>query len=835
MARIFVDGRQFGVSDGAKVLDAVRGIGVYVPSLCSHPALPDVRSCTSGKQVWRGDARFEAAADLAAQWDGCGLCAVEVDGSLVRSCEHEVTDGMAITTSSSEVLAWRRQRLADLLAAHPHACLTCAQSEGCPRTQCSSNVPLDERCCELFGSCELERVARFVGIPSTVPRYRPRGIPELSAEPLYRWRPELCVGCVRCVRACEDLRGVGALSFVMIEGRPVVGTACGPTRAESHCRFCGACVEVCPTGALIDRNRAASAGRERALVPCRDACPAGVDIPRLLRHVASGESQKAAAVIREKVPLAFAASYVCFHPCEEACRRGDVNAPVSICRLKRFAMGEDGAASHMRRDPPAPTGKRVAVIGSGPAGLTAAYYLAREGHGVTVHEALPRPGGMLLVGIPEYRFPRELLERDVGTVRAAGVEIRCNSPITAADMEKLRGEYDAVFLATGAHAAKRIHIHGDDLDGVYWGVDFLRTRALGQLAADHFASRRVVVVGGGNVALDAARVARRLGAVAVQIVSLEAAGDLPAWKWEIGEAGEEGIGFLPAWGPARVIGSEGKVSGLVVKRCTRVFDADRRFNPAYDEKTTRELPAEAVIFAIGQEARSELSRTCGIGPPQPAGSLATAIPKVFAGGDVVTGPRSVIEAVAMGRRAASEIDRALGGDGDIEERLVDEDPIEHRLGRIDGFAWLARAEPVRSAPSSRETTFCAIEETFDVEVAELEARRCLSCDLRLAIPSAPLAPRHEALVELTAQAVEGVPESEGVYQLLDADGRVVAIKGVMNLRAALVEAMAENSKARSFVFEIEPMYTKRESELLQQYLQEHGELPAGADDLDDLF
>ncbi|MBI2838736.1 MAG: 4Fe-4S binding protein, partial [Acidobacteria bacterium] len=379
MLRVKINRNEYVLQDRASVLEAARSLGVYIPSLCSHPALPPVRHSASEAFVFRAAERIDGDGG-GAHWDGCGLCAVEVDGELVRACASEIADGMTISTTSPEVVSYRKQRLAELLSNHPHACLTCAQSEGCPRTQCSSNVQVEERCCELFGSCELEKVSRFIGVPPSVSRYRPRGLPVLSEEPLFAWRPELCVSCLRCVRACRDLRGVGALAFVMTGGRPVVGTSVAPGRAESHCRFCGACVEVCPTGALLDKRHSVGTERERALVPCRNACPAGVDIPRLLRHIARGEPAKAARVIREKVPLAFAASYVCFHPCEEVCRRGEINEPISICRSKRFVVGEDGNEVRPALERRSPTGKKVAVIGSGPAGLTAAYYLARKGH-----------------------------------------------------------------------------------------------------------------------------------------------------------------------------------------------------------------------------------------------------------------------------------------------------------------------------------------------------------------------------------------------------------------------------------------------------------------------
>ncbi|MFH1313659.1 MAG: FAD-dependent oxidoreductase [Candidatus Eisenbacteria bacterium] len=837
--KLTIDGTEISAMAGVTVLDAARDAEIYIPSICSHPDLECVDRIKGDSMVFRGGDRIETD-DPDATWDGCGLCVVEIDGEIVRSCATEVVDGMVVTTNCEGVLAERGRKLARLLADHPHTCLTCAQAEGCSITQCSTNVPEDERCCELLGSCELQRVSQFIGVPQDVPKYKPRGLPALEDEPLFDHKTELCIGCLRCVRACRDLRDVGTLSFVIKDGKPVVGTLDGPTRKESHCRFCGACIEVCPTGALMDKERAVGGEREKKLVPCRSSCPAGVDIPRFIRHIARGETGKAIAVIREKLPLAFAPSYVCFHPCEEVCHRGQVTSAVSVCRLKRFAVDSDTGEwrSGVTRKPS--TAKKVAVVGSGPAGLTAAYYLACQGHAVTVFEELKEAGGMLRVGIPEYRFPRELLEKDLEEVRGMGVEIECDSKVDRTKLDRLVSDCDAVFVAAGAHVSKRIELHGSDLDGVCWGMDFLRDRSLGKIEAGAFDCKRVVVVGGGNVAVDAARVARRLGSDDVTMVSLESPEELPAHDWEIEEAREEGIKLVTGWGPARVDSQNSKVTGLTVKRCTRVFDEKGCFSPAYDEGETKELAADIVILAIGQEASSGPFEICGLSRERTIeadeDTLATRVAKVYAGGDVVAGPGSVIEAIAMGRKAAIEIDRALGGDGDIEVVLTDREPVEHRLGKVENFAALDCIRPATLDAGSRTGSFASIERTLTADEARSEAARCLNCHLRLEITGITLPPRVELLFELTPESVESAPETEGVFQLYDAEKKVISITGVMNLKESLTEVLEENDTARFFTLEQDPMYTKRESELIQQYLKEHGELPGGGeDDLDDLF
>jgi formate dehydrogenase beta subunit len=837
--KLTVDGTEITAEADTTVLDAARSAGIYIPSICSHPDLASVDEIKGDPAVFRGRERIESD-DPEATWDGCGLCAVEIDGEIVRACATTVSEGMIVTTDSEGVLSRRREKLAELLAEHPHTCLTCAQAEGCSITQCSTNVPEDERCCELLGSCELQRVAQFIGVPQDVKKYKPRGLPLLTDEPLFNHNTELCIGCLRCVRACRDLREVGALSFVVKDGKPVVGTVEGPTRGESHCRFCGACVEVCPTGALLDKDRAVGEERQKKLVPCMSSCPAGVDIPRFVRHLAKGEDGKAIAVIREKLPLAFAPSYVCFHPCEEVCHRGEVTTAVSVCRLKRFAVDCDTGEWRSKVTKKPATGKKIAVVGSGPAGLTAAYYLARQGHSVTVLEELPEAGGMLRVGIPEYRFPRSLLEKDVEEVRAMGVEIRCGQRVDQSSLDSLASGHDAVFIATGAHNPKKIELPGSDFDGVHWGMDFLRERSLGGFAADAFRGKRVVVVGGGNVAVDAARVARRLGSDDVTMVSLESVEELPAYEWELEEAKEEGVELSTRWGPARVNSEGGAVVGITAKRCTSVFDENGRFAPRYDESETREFPCDVVILAIGQDASSGPFERCGLSPERTIevdrDTLVTALPGVYAGGDVVTGPASVIEAMAAGRKAAIEIDRALGGDGVVDAALLEPEPVDHRLGKVENFATLDRIKPQKLDAGERTGTFVSIEETFTPAEARSEAARCLNCHLRLAMAEVTLPPSVELIFELTPESVESAPETEGVFQLFDADKKVISIKGVMNLKAGLSEALEENEGARFFTLEQDPMYTKRESELIQQYLKEHGELPGGGgDDLDDLF
>ncbi len=723
-----------------------------------------------------------------------------------------------------------------ILARHPHACLTCAQQGGCSRSQCSSNVPESERCCPRFGHCELQRVAGAVGIPPAAPRWVPTGFAVLKDHPLFEHDANLCIGCTRCVRACRDLRGIEALGFVVDAGGQVQIGTLAESFAASGCKFCTACVAVCPTGALTDKGGRAG-GWEEDLVPCRAVCPAGIDVPGYVRLVAQGRREEAHAVIREKVPFPGVLGRVCTHPCEEACRRGRLNEPIAICALKRYAA--DGAPETWKsagsRTPE--SGKKAAVVGAGPAGLTAAFYLRQKGHAVTVFEAQSRAGGMLRYGIPDYRLPRRILDREVQAIWASGVEFRPGLTLGRDfTLEGLKKDgFEAVFLGVGAQLSRRVPLEGCHLPDVLWGVDFLRRVA----REGRFALKgHVVVIGGGNVAVDAALTALRCGAQNVSLACLESADAMPAGAGEIGRAVAEGVRLLSSWGPERILSENGRINGLDLVECTCVLDEKGDFRPRFGEG--REcIRADQIILAAGQT--TDLSF---LGPDSPirvekglivvdSDTCGTSVPWVYAGGDVAGGPGTVIHAIAAGRRAAGSIDKALGGDGVIDAVLFARGAPEPRLGRDEGFAaWKRQAVPERE-PSMRRQGFEEIRLGFGDAQAVPEARRCLQCDLRLQLRRNPAPPAR--VLPFDAAHVRPVPDSEGVFQLRDAGLRVVSIKGTANLRRDLLAALEDHPQAMWFEFEEHPMYSKRESELLQVYLQEHGEMPRGDDTLDDLF
>jgi len=831
-----IDGKEVQTEQGTTLLEAAQSLGIYIPALCHHPDVPPAPRMKIDGQIYRGGELIQGRGSNPNGFEGCQLCVVEIEGveGFVTACDTPVADGMVVHTNTPQVQRVQRENLAKILARHPHACLVCAEREGCSKEPCSLNVPVNERCCDKFGNCELQKVAEYIGIEENVPRYSFRELP-VEDTPLFVRDHNLCISCGRCVRVCRDVRGVEALGIVYNGDEYIVGML-GPSLEESGCRFCGACVEVCPTGALMDKDLRWPASEED-LVPCKHTCPAGIDVPRYIRLINEGKFAEAAAVIREKVPFPSVLGYVCHHPCEEGCRRGEVTEAMSICALKRFAAERDTGLWKARLKKALLTGKRVAVVGSGPAGLTAAYYLARKGHSVTVFELLSELGGMMRFGAPEYRLPREVLKKDIAEILALGVNVKTGIQIGEdLSLVDLRNQYDAIFLATGASLSKKLKIDGVELEGVLWGVDFLRDVNSGR---DVRVRERVLVIGGGNVAIDAVRTALRLGAKEVQLACLESRAEMPAHEWLIEEAVEEGVILNVSWGPKRILGDGNSVSGVQLVRCTSVFDNDGRFNPSLNEEETASIEADMVIIAIGQA--SDLSFLDEKGAIQiPRGvidvnedTLQTGVPRIFAGGDVVSGAASVIEAVAMGRKAAASIDSFLGGDGVIDATLIEAEKLDPWLGQEEGFAQKRRVQIPYLLLEKRLQDFSLVELSFNEKMALEEANRCLRCDLRLEILSVVLPP--EKWLEFSSDNVSTVPETSGVYQLLDEKKMIIYIVGTPSLRQDLEQQLQTVKKARYFGYEEDPMYTKRESELIQKFLKEHGRMPELNEELLDLF
>ncbi len=817
---ITVDGTTVETREGSTLLEAALAAGVYVPALCAHPDLPPQADTPPAPAIYHGVRRVAHDAEAEGQ-PGCGLCVVEVAGEgRVAACHTPVRDGQVVSTRGPLIESLRRESLARILAHHPHACLTCAQREGCSREPCSMDVPLRERCCSLFGRCELQAVSEFVGIDPSTPRYVPPDDRPPAAEPLFDRDPSLCIACGRCVRAC-DQREVHALGWVFDgTGRRWVGTL-ARTLAESGCRFCGSCVEVCPTGALLDRG-VRPGDRLQALVPCRAACPAQTNVPRYVHLIAEGRLAEAAAVVAERAPLVEVLGQICFHPCEAACRRNEVNgAPISICAIKREAGAASATAWHDLMPPPVASGRTMAVVGGGPAGLTAAHVLNALGHAVTLFEARAEVGGMLTSAIPPFRLSREVARREAAAL-LAGVEVRTGARVGSENLPlaDVARAYDAVILAPGAPASGRLAVEGEDYHQVRPGLDVLSAVAEGREPAEGYRGQRVVVVGGGNVAMDCARTARRLGAGHVEIVCLERPEEMPAYTPDVRLALDEGVQFSHGWG-IRAFHGNGRLENVVLKRCTRVIDGTGRFAPEYDERETRTLDADAAIVAIGQQVDRSLMR-------EP-------LPNVFAAGDYATGPRSVVEAIASGREAALAADRHAGGRGDWTVVLG---PIAARptLGRDPGFSTRPRLEPAARCSLGPADAWTPPPGPGAAD-ARLEAARCLRCDLRLTYRSPVRPPARRARLVFDRGVVGEVPEREGVLRFYDETGEILAIVGGPNMREELASRLP-TGRAASFDVEACAMYTQRQNELLSQFIEAHGHMPAGVsaeESLDDLF
>lgn len=462
---------------------------------------------------------------------------------------------------------------------------------------------------------------------------------------------------------------------------------------------------------------------------CQNACPANVEVPLYIDHIYHGRYWEAYATIQRENPLPLVCGRVCNHLCEGMCtRRVKVDEPIAIRALKRYASDKvlevDGAFPVP--ETAADVGKSVAVVGSGPAGLACAFYLRKGGYCVTVYEGRAHLGGMLYYGIPEYRLPKALLNKELDVFRAMGVQFITDTRLgEAITLKQLRDEYDAVYLALGAQNGKLPSIPGADADGVVTALDFLRDVAAG--CPPRLCGKRVVVVGGGSVAFDAARTALRLDADPVQLFCLEARSEMPAEECEIEEAQTEGIAVNPSWGVSAVNTGPGGGLAVDLMECTSVFTAGC-FAPQYNEKNHILTPADYVIFAIGQEtqlpdddALRQIRNPRGITADY-AGR--TCLPGVFAGGDCAAAPATVIKCVNDGKLAAVEIDSYLNGEGCLfdsgsGERLKTHPVHEAPLPR-------ARAESspgVDSAHPFRES-----QARFSDQQAHSECSRCLRCD-----------------------------------------------------------------------------------------------------------
>lgn len=541
-----------------------------------------------------------------------------------------------------------------------------------------------------------------------------------------------------------------------------------------NCVACGRCVEYCPAGAVKlgqklctkdgpieypkhelpdavkwgpekwdedyrDNNRINC--YDTGTAPCKTACPAHIAVQGYLKKAAQGKYREALALIKKENPFPAVCGHICNRRCEDACTRGTIDQAVAIDEVKKFIAKQDLTAENRYIPPiiPPTTGRlfeeKIAIIGGGPAGLSCAFYLAEKGYKPTVFEKNEKPGGMLVYGIPSFKLEKDVVEAEIDVMRQMGVEIKCGIEVGKdITLEELRKQgYKAFYLAIGCQGGRKANIQGEDAEGVMTAVDFLRTVGDNQ---NYPVEGRTVVVGGGNVAIDVARTASRCGASEVSMFCLESREIMPASEEEITEAQEEGITLNCGWGPKEILTENGKVKGIVFKKCLSVFDENKRFAPKFDEAVTMTVLCERVFLSIGQSivwgnllegSKVELGR--GNGAVADKVTYQTAEPDIFVGGDVYTGPKFAIDAIAAGKEGAISIHRFVQPHSSLtigrnRRQFIELDKSNIQVEEYDNSS--------RQIPGVRKDidvhkSFRDAKETFTEEQVRKETARCLGC------------------------------------------------------------------------------------------------------------
>lgn len=541
-----------------------------------------------------------------------------------------------------------------------------------------------------------------------------------------------------------------------------------------NCVACGRCVEYCPAGAVKlgqklctkdgpieypkhelpdavkwgpekwdedyrDNNRINC--YDTGTAPCKTACPAHIAVQGYLKKAAQGKYREALALIKKENPFPAVCGHICNRRCEDACTRGTIDQAVAIDEVKKFIAKQDLTAENRYIPPiiPPTTGRlfeeKIAIIGGGPAGLSCAFYLAEKGYKPTVFEKNEKPGGMLVYGIPSFKLEKDVVEAEIDVMRQMGVEIKCGIEVGKdITLEELRKQgYKAFYLAIGCQGGRKANIQGEDAEGVMTAVDFLRTVGDNQ---NYPVEGRTVVVGGGNVAIDVARTASRCGASEVSMFCLESREIMPASEEEITEAQEEGITLNCGWGPKEILTENGKVKGIVFKKCLSVFDENKRFAPKFDEAVTMTVPCERVFLSIGQSivwgnllegSKVELGR--GNGAVADKVTYQTAESDIFVGGDVYTGPKFAIDAIAAGKEGAISIHRFVQPHSSLtigrnRRQFIELDKSNIQIEEYDNSS---RQIPGVRKDIDAHKSFRDAKEAFTEEQVKKETARCLGC------------------------------------------------------------------------------------------------------------
>ena len=552
---------------------------------------------------------------------------------------------------------------------------------------------------------------------------------------------------------------------------------------KADCVACGKCVESCPAGAVkLGRKLCTKDGSEIqypkhplpseqkwgphmwdedyrdnnrincydvGTSPCKTACPAHIAVQGYLKMAAQGRYQEALALIKQDNPLPAICGRICNRRCEDACTRGTIDQAIAIDEVKNFLAQLDLKAE-TRYIPPkvVPTldgefHEKIAIIGAGPAGLSCAFYLAEKGYKPTIFEKNEKPGGMLRYGIPSFKLEKDVIDGEIEVIKAMGVEIKCGIEVGKdVTIQQLREQgYKAFYIAIGCQGGRTAGIPGEDAEGVMTAVDFLRT-----VGGDegYPVSGKAVVVGGGNVAIDVARTAHRCGADSVTMFCLEPREKMPASEEEIAEAMEEGVSLNCGWGPKEILTENGKVTGIVFKRCVSVWDESGRFSPTYDEADTKTVPCDRVFLSIGQSiqwgsllegTKVELGR--GNGAKADSLTYQTAEPDIFVGGDVYTGPKFAIDAIAAGREGAISIHRFVRPHSSltIGRNRRDFVALDKENIRVESYDNSSRQIPGKDASIDHKNSFRDARLPFTEEQVKAETARCLGCGASVVDPN----------------------------------------------------------------------------------------------------
>jgi len=576
-----------------------------------------------------------------------------------------------------------------------------------------------------------------------------------SSKPEILYVGERCILCGDCVLACQH----GALDLTL--DRQLL-------HHPELCQRCGECVEACPVNALqlgqrictkvplpklkrrelpsntewgpdkwnpdyrINRKVVVDTGTS----PCKAECPAHIGIQGYIKLASQGKYKDALELIKHENPFPAVCGRICPRACESACTRGDIDDPIAIDEIKKFIAQQDLKAEHrfvleLRHH----YGKKIAVIGAGPAGLSCAYYLAIDGYKVTVFEKQKALGGMLTLGIPSFRLEKDVVNAEIEILKDLNVEFKTGVDVGKdVSLKDLRSQgFKAFYIAIGAQTGRSLGIDGEDAEGVITGVDFLRNVNLGE---EIKLKGIVIVIGGGNVAIDVARAATRVGAAKVDMYCLESRKEMPALDEEIEEATGEGITINNSWGPKRILTENGRVTGVELKKCVSVFDENKRFNPKYDENDTKIVKADYVLTSVGQgidwgnliaDSKVELNpnKTIKADP----NTYQTSEPDIFAGGDALTGPKFAIDAIAVGKEGAISIHRFVQpgqsltmGRTKRAYRAFDKENVD-----LEGYDRLPRQKACDEDGNTCKDTFKDLRGTFTEEQLKKETERCLSC------------------------------------------------------------------------------------------------------------